>query len=251
MNNRTDIQVNIGLGGYASIYTSKVLLPKNGTLLTQDMVLEPNTKYIIKHILNLNRQTIQMPPNCIIEIDGGQLCNGTLVGDDTILLNSNGVDSITKDLVQIGTWYYREGSIAGPPGPPGQAFVYEDLTESQKQEFIDKTYEKVINNIHLSYPDLDTTPTQLPYKIGDNVLYQLLIPAIDNTKLLGNFYDVDEEYFNLDNLPTNSVILEAFVFNKTRQESAQCIKINNKWEINSSNSDFSPDYALVRYYLEN
>jgi len=34
MSNRTDIQVNIGLGGYASIYTSKVLLPKNGTLLT-------------------------------------------------------------------------------------------------------------------------------------------------------------------------------------------------------------------------
>lgn len=250
MSNRTNIQVNIGLSGYASIYTSKVLLPKNGTLLTQDMVLEPNTKYIVKHILNLNRQTIQMPYNCVIEIDGGQLYNGTLVGNDTILINTNGVNSITKDLVQTGTWIYPEGSIAGPPGPPGQSFTYEDLTESQKQEFIDKIYNKVIDD-YIIYPDLYTTPTELPYRFGDNTVYQLLIPAIDNNKILGNFYDVDEEYFNLDNLPINCVILEAFVFNKTRQESAQCIKINNKWEINSSNSDFSPDYALVRYYLEN
>lgn len=246
-----NIQVNIGIGNYSSIYTQKILQPKNGTLLTQDMVLEPNTKYVIKYIFNLNGQTIQMPPNSIIEIDGGQLRNGTLVGDDTILLNPNGVDSITQNVVQVGTWIYGEGSIAGPPGPPGQSFTYEDLTDSQKQEFIDKTYEKVIDNIHLSYPNLDIIPTELPYRFGDNTIYQLLIPAIDNTKILGNFYDVDEEYFDLNNLPNNSVILEAFVFNKERQESAQCIKINNKWEINSSNSDFSPDYALVRYYLEN
>jgi len=60
-----------------------------------------------------------MPPNCIIEVDGGQLYNGTLIGDNTILINTNGVDSITKDLVQVGTWIYPEGSVAGPPGPPG------------------------------------------------------------------------------------------------------------------------------------
>lgn len=247
MSDRTNIQVSIGLGGYSSIYTTKVLLPKNGTLLTQDMVLEPNTKYVIKHILNLNRQTIQMPPNCIIEVDGGQLYNGTLIGDNTILINTNGVDSITKDLVQVGTWIYPEGSVAGPPGPPGQSFTYEDLTDKQKQELI----EKALENIQLVYPNVTTTPSSAWSSFNGEPIYQLLLPAINPNKLLGNYFDVDEPYFNTDELPQNSVIVEACVFNDNHIESAQCINDNGTWSIYGSNSDFSPFYALVKYYLKN
>ena len=243
----SNIQINIGLSNYQSIYKCKVLQPKNGTLLTQDMILEPNTKYIINHILNLNRQTIKIPENCIIEINGGQLKNGTLVGNNTILLNPNGVDSIFNNITQNGTWQYKEGTlIPGPQGPPGRSFTYEDLTDSQKKELI----EKALENIHITYPDIKITPSEIQTTFEGKPIYYLLLPAIDTSKILGNYFDVQEEYFDTSKLPQNSVILEAYVFNDLHTESAQCLNNNGIWSIYGSNSDFSPFYALVKYYLK-
>lgn len=238
----TNVQVDIGLGNYASIYASKVLQPKNGKLLTQDMVLEPNTKYIIKHILDLNGKVVRLPENCIIEVDGGQIKNGTLVGNNTILLNPNGVDSIFNNVIQSGTWQYGEGSIVGPQGPPGKSFTYADLTDSEKEDLVSHV-------IQSQYPDLSTTPSETNYKFEGNTIYQILVPAIDNTRILGNYFDVQDAYFDTSNLPQDITILEAFIFNNAHQESAQCINKNNTWIIYGTNSDFSPDYALIRYYL--
>ena len=241
----TNVQVDIGSGNYSSIYVTKVLQPKQGKYLTQDMVLEPNTKYVVKYILDLNKKLIRLPENCIIEIDGGQLKNGTLIGNETILLNSSGVTSIFNNIVQAGTWQYKEGSIAGPQGPAGRDFTYEDLTEEQKTDLVQTALSNIIP------PDISVTPTEMSQTFNGNTVYQVLLPALDTTKILGNYFDVQEPYFNTNNLPQNSIILEAFVFNDTHLESAQCIYRNNYWSIYGSNSDFSPEYALIRYYLKN
>lgn len=65
---------------------------------------ESNTKYIIKYNFDLNGNTIEIPSNCIIAIDGGSISNGTLVGNNSILLNVNKVDNILFNVSKEGTW---------------------------------------------------------------------------------------------------------------------------------------------------
>ena len=65
---------------------------------------ESNTKYIIKYNFDLNENTIEIPSNCIIAIDGGSISNGTLVGNNSILLNVNKVDNILFNVSKEGTW---------------------------------------------------------------------------------------------------------------------------------------------------
>ena len=65
---------------------------------------ESNTKYIIKYSFDLEGNTIEIPSNCIIAIDGGSISNGTLVGNNSILLNVNKVDNILCNVSKEGTW---------------------------------------------------------------------------------------------------------------------------------------------------
>lgn len=65
---------------------------------------ESNIKYIIKYNFDLNGNTIEIPSNCIIAIDGGSISNGTLVGNNSILLNVNKVDNILFNVSKEGTW---------------------------------------------------------------------------------------------------------------------------------------------------
>ena len=71
-----------------------------------EQLTQPNTKYIVKHNFNLNGQTLNIPENCIIEIDGGSIQNGTLVGNHTILLNANKLSQgqILQNITLSGTW---------------------------------------------------------------------------------------------------------------------------------------------------
>ena len=88
-------------------YNIVILKPhKVGTknILTSTAMLEPNTKYVIIYNFDLDGQTINMPKDCILEINGGDLANGTLVGDYTILLNPNRVDILQHDLILMGKW---------------------------------------------------------------------------------------------------------------------------------------------------
>lgn len=66
-------------------------------ILTQQMINQENTRYILQYDYDLNGQTITIPNNCIIEFEGGSISNGTLQLNNTILDGN----PLFKDAVSI------------------------------------------------------------------------------------------------------------------------------------------------------
>ena len=92
-----------------SIYKTKILRPNilcGYNVLNQCMINEENTKYIIKYNYNLLSETITVPNNSILEFDGGSLKNGTIVGQDTKVINVSDVNIFHDDIITKGTWIY-------------------------------------------------------------------------------------------------------------------------------------------------
>ena len=65
-------------------------------VLTQEMMVEPNTIYEIRYDFDLSGETINVPEGCVLKFEGGSLKNGTLNGNGTII-NSNNTN-IFKDI---------------------------------------------------------------------------------------------------------------------------------------------------------
>lgn len=98
-----------------SIYKTKILKPNNRcgyNILTQCMLDEENTKYIIKYDYTLLGEKITVPENCILEFDGGSLKNGTIVGQDTFVINVGDVEIWGEDLKREGTWKEYNGNYS-------------------------------------------------------------------------------------------------------------------------------------------
>ena len=81
-----------------------VTLKPNNNILTQEMVQYPYTKYIIIYNFDLDGEIIEIPDHCILEINGGDIFNGTLIGNDTIVINTNNVDILKNNISTKGTW---------------------------------------------------------------------------------------------------------------------------------------------------
>lgn len=68
----------------------RVYLRKNisdgKNVLTQQMINQENTRYILQYDYDLNGQTITIPNNCVIEFEEGSIANGTLAGNNTYLI---------------------------------------------------------------------------------------------------------------------------------------------------------------------
>ena len=71
----------------------KTMMIKANVPLSSQLIY-PDTKYIIKHNFDLENETIELPVNCIIAIDGGLLSNGTLIGNNSIIIDVNKVTNI-------------------------------------------------------------------------------------------------------------------------------------------------------------
>lgn len=96
----------------------RVYLRKNiaggKNILTQQMINQENTRYILQYDYDLNGQTITIPANCVIEFEGGSIANGTIVFNNTTLLGDNIVirycelsGTIANDTVDI-KWFHSE-----------------------------------------------------------------------------------------------------------------------------------------------
>lgn len=70
----------------------RVYLRKNiaggRNILTQQMINQENTRYILQYDYDLNGQTITIPNNCVIEFEGGSISNGTITGQNTEIKSS-------------------------------------------------------------------------------------------------------------------------------------------------------------------
>lgn len=105
--------INIKVSGGSDIistlqtYTTRILKPNivdGKNVLTQEMLSSKNTKYVIKYNYELLDATLTMPQNVILEFDGGSIKNGTLVGNDTLMLNTNETESVLYNVTLDGTW---------------------------------------------------------------------------------------------------------------------------------------------------
>lgn len=76
-----------------------------------DQVIYSNHKYVIRYNFDLHGQEVTIPENCIIAIDGGSISNGTLVGNNTILLNVNNTGNILDNVTLSGTWGQEASTI--------------------------------------------------------------------------------------------------------------------------------------------
>lgn len=87
-------------------------------ILTQDMINSSNTIYIIQYDYDLNEETITVPEGCVLKFEGGSISNGTLIGNDTILLgNINAIsanlegDYLPSSYYYYGNWRNEDGTL--------------------------------------------------------------------------------------------------------------------------------------------
>lgn len=100
------VEANNARKGYTQTYETIVLKPNvhdEVNVLTEEMFTKENAKYVIKWNYDLMGESITVPENCIISMEGGSLTNGTLVGQNTKLINESGDESLVSVGLR-GSW---------------------------------------------------------------------------------------------------------------------------------------------------
>lgn len=72
-------------------------------VLTQAMMQDANTIYVIQYDYDLNGQSITVPSGCVLQFEGGSLSNGTLVGNDTAI-KADIIKIFSTDVTLSGSW---------------------------------------------------------------------------------------------------------------------------------------------------
>ena len=89
-------------------------------ILTQDMINKPNTIYEIRYDFDLDGEVINIQQNCSLKFCSGHLKNGTIVGDDTILINFEDNLRDEYSVKYDGSFICR------------QNFIYETIADARK-----------------------------------------------------------------------------------------------------------------------
>lgn len=81
--------------GLGRVYLRKNIIDGKN-VLTQDMINQENTEYIIQYDYDLNGQNITIPEGCVLKFNGGKFSNGkiTITDKKTKLVSANLVDVI-------------------------------------------------------------------------------------------------------------------------------------------------------------
>ena len=88
--------------GLGRIYLRKNIVNKKN-ILTQDMISEANTRYIIQYDYDLNGESITIPDNCVLVFDGGSIVNGKIVGTNS-RLHALSYKILDTNILLSGTW---------------------------------------------------------------------------------------------------------------------------------------------------
>ena len=134
--------------GLGRVYLRKNMV--NGVnVLTQEMISEANTIYIIQYDYNLDEESITIPENCILEFDGGSVNNGSVVFDNTAIESSkpcfidcNISGTLANDVIKA-IWF----NIVADSTDKGETFrqLFTLLKNGDVLEF-DKSQQFVIGN---------------------------------------------------------------------------------------------------------
>lgn len=195
-NAEVDYNVNGGptdIGALLGSYDRVVVKPnKKGSrnVLEQWMMQAPHTKYVIKYDFNLQDTIIEVPEDCIIEIDCGSLQHGTLVGNNTILINTNNVDNALVDITIDGTWQETPYDVATKETKQNSAML---ATMNKHRQYIEHTLQNggVISQGMISNPDTI-------YVIKDDMtLGQIMYKTINITTAKRSVWDEDDTHYDL------------------------------------------------------
>lgn len=110
---------------YKTVVLKQNVTKQNLNVLTQAMLDEygKNTKFVIKWDYVLNNGIIEIPKDCLIDFDGGSISDGTLVGDDTILIYKRPIEEILNVNLD-GTFIYDDGQVDKNNNTNGKAKIY-------------------------------------------------------------------------------------------------------------------------------
>lgn len=78
-----NLETHIGMG--YKILRRNIIDGKN--ILTQEMVNQPHTIYMIQYDYDLNGATIRIPEGCVFDFQGGSLSNGFIAGNNTAIIS--------------------------------------------------------------------------------------------------------------------------------------------------------------------
>ena len=121
------------------------------SVLTQDMLNEENTRYIIRYAFDLNSKTITMPSGCELVFEGGIIENGTIDLNKCKLTGMVGEESeylpnVTCSNWAVGQLEYRGGKICYWNGTEwrvmGDTSVMEGYTKEEINNMFDNYYTK-------------------------------------------------------------------------------------------------------------
>ena len=97
--------VNWNVGGKTDDYQCKYkTVSLKGSLPFTSQVVEADTKYVIKWDFDLEGATISMPDRCILAFEGGSIDNGTIIGNDTVIINESKSQVFGNGITKAGTW---------------------------------------------------------------------------------------------------------------------------------------------------
>lgn len=154
-------------------------------VLYQDMFTQSNTIYEIRYDFDLNGQEITIPEGCVLDLQGGRLDNGTIVGNNTKI--KSGLSQIfTLSINFDGTWNVIDAYPEWFGGYPNKG----DCSES-----INKT----LNTFNICMLSLGIYYIKSPILINKKTGQKLIGKGINATKIMAT------EDFILD---TNNTALD-------------------------------------------
>lgn len=185
------------------------------SVLTQDMLNEENTRYIIRYAFDLNSKTITMPSGCELVFEGGIIENGTIDLNKCKLTGMVGEESEYLPNVTCSNWAkgqieYRNGKICYWNGTEwrvmGDTSAMEGYTKEEINNMFDNYYTKsetyskqevnsllggyVTNNTFNSFKEeINQTITQsvnldkIQKAINDGCGVTMTMPSANNNKL--------------------------------------------------------------------
>lgn len=115
------------------------------SVLTQDMLNEENTRYIIRYAFDLNSKTITMPSGCELVFEGGIIENGTIDLNKCKLTGMVGEESeylpnVTCSNWAVGQIEYRGGKICYWNGTEWRVMSDTYATEGYTKEEINNMF---------------------------------------------------------------------------------------------------------------
>lgn len=174
----------------------RVYLRKNiaggRNILTQQMINQENTRYILQYDYDLNGQTITIPNNCVIEFEGGSISNGNLILDNTSI---EGTDNLFKELSITG-------SISGDL--MARWFGFTDSGVDNINSLIQLFSTANNTNSKVNFEGISKVPLRIPLsyttiQLNTSVDFKDSIFIIENNS-------IDTFLFSIDNSNKSSVI---------------------------------------------